>query len=148
MPTLGCVEPALTTDDLGTSETQLESDIVDCRVARRDVTGDQTRILLPRGKQITRSEISGADALVPGQPTRSHQRIRTGQQHRFADGCGVRTVGSCHHHGPLPAAIAGQIRDEAMGRGRIVLGGDTEILADAALHRIDQCAARQVCCLG
>ena len=148
MPALGGIAAPFEAHDLASSETELERDIVDLRIAGCDIPRHEPGVVRRWGEQIAGCEIAWPNSLIPRHPIRRYERIGTGQQRRFAHGYSVVCRMRGYDDRPLPTAVTGQRRFEVMGRGAAVFSCDADVGADTALLQFDQCTARQVGSIG
>ena len=137
MPALRGVGAAEFAEHLPPAQTQLDGDVVDGRVAGRRVAGHQPRVVAKRGEKVAGTQVAGTDPLLPRHPCGCQQRRRTRHQHDLADRRVVGTGMSRDHDCPLPAAVSGQVGQEAMGGGGVVVVGDADVLADRVAAELD-----------
>ena len=129
-PPLGRVDAPQRAEQLPTAQPEFACDLVELGVTGRHVAGHQPRIVGGRSEQIARAEVARLDALVPRHPRRREKRGGSRNQDHLADR-GVIGAGVCGDDDrPLPALVAGQHREEAMGRRGGVLEAGSEVLAD------------------
>ncbi len=144
VPSLGGVDTTQLTQQPPAAQSQLVGDLVDRRVTGRGEAGHKALVLGRRGEQVAGPEVTGAEPVIPWHPLGRQQRRRPRHQHHFADRRVVGTRMRRHHHGPLPALIAGQVGQETMGGGSGVVERRAEILADGVTAVLDDRRARQI----
>ena len=144
VPSLRGVDPTQLTQQSPSAKTQFVGDVVDRRVTGRGEAGHKAVVLGRRGEQVAGTEVTGAQPFIPGHPLGRQQRRRARHQHHFADRRVVGTGMRRHHHGPLPALIAGQVGQETMGGGGGVVERRAQILADRVTAVLGDRRARQI----
>ena len=138
VPALRRLRAALRAQHPPAAKANLVGEVVDLRVAVGDVAGHETVVVGMRREQVPGAEVADADASLPRQPVRGHQRVRPRQQGRLAHGHVIGFRRGRQHDGPLPAAVAGQRRSEPVGRRELVPRGDPEVLTDCGLPDVGQ----------
>ena len=143
MPALrgvGATQPA---EQPASAQPELDGDLVDLGVTGGGESLHQAGVLGGRGQQVSGTEVTGLEPLLPRHPLRRQQGRRPRHQHHLADrrvvGAGMRR----DDDGPLPALIAGQVGQETMrGRGGVV-ERRTQVLPDGVAAVLDDRRARQ-----
>lgn len=128
-PSLGGIEASLTGQHALAAQAQLEGDRLDGGVVGQRVARCEARVVRRGRQQVSRAEVARLQTFGPRNPLGRTQGALPRQQHDFTDRR-LEARRAVDHDSPVPTAIAGQGRGEAVRDRAVVLARGSEVLAD------------------
>lgn len=132
-------------DDLThlTSRSSLEGFVAD------QVSGNQPRVVVTDGDEISRTQVPLVEAVFPRQPLRREQCTVTGQEHHLVDGRDTLPRRAGQRDRPPPSGITGLSGVEEVADDPIGFGNDASMVTDTvAAHSVIQAGSGGIDSLG